>query len=92
MIMEKKILSKAQKDKIRILKPIIDDWNRVHDGKWRVSPFYYGMVNDTVEIYEAPGANHVHGILATYIGGVCNACGWTWAIYFDDEKGVYFNV
>lgn len=90
--MAKKILSKVQKDKIRILKPIIDDWNRIHDGKWKVAPFYYGTVNDTVEIFEEPGANHIHGMLVTDIAGVCNAYGWTWAIYFSDEKGVYFDV
>lgn len=91
--MAKNKLSQAQKEKVRLLTPIVQKWNEIHEDHWKVAPFITesGRSN-TVDVLSRPVAYNIHGILMTYIAGICNSYGWTWAVYFDDENGLHVSI
>ena len=87
--MAKNKLSQTQKEKVRLLTPIV----RIHMEHWKVEPFISEAgTSNTVDVLLAPGADYMHGILVTDIAGICNAYGWTWAVYSDDEKGLHVSI
>lgn len=85
----------AQKAKIAALKPILDKWNEVHLDSWKIIIPPYASDGITIareKPYDGISPN-IHGCLVTDIAGICNAYGWCWAIYKDDENhGISVNI
>lgn len=90
-----KKMNKVQKDKVRILKPIVDAWNKCQLDCWQVVPtILEGHDFDGVKVKRAVINDDMslHGILITNIAGIANAYNWTFGIYHDEEDGVYINL
>ena len=81
--------------KVRILKPILDDWNAVQGDTWVVEKSDYDSkrsvvirrADRSVKLHE-----NIHGSLAHDITCVCNAYSWCWAIYFSATDGLYMSI
>ena len=81
--------------KVRLLKPILDDWNDCQDDSWVVEKSDYDpsrrvivrRADRGVKIHE-----NIHGCLVHDISCLCEACEWCWAIYFDEKDGFYMSI
>lgn len=79
--------------KVRILKPILDHWNSVHEDNWTIVTFSGGSCYVRRAVLKDGHLNDdIHGCLLTDIAGICNAYNWTWAVYHDQENGMYIHV
>ena len=85
--------------KVRILKPILDDWNAIQGDNWVVERSQYGN-KERVEIRRADRDavrdavihESIHGSLVHDISCLCEAYSWCWAIYFDPVMGFYMSI
>lgn len=68
-----------------IIKPVLDDWNRVIQEDWFVEPVEFDILRKSVKIRSFVGRDSMHGILVSRISGICEAYRRTWAIYKEDE-------
>lgn len=82
--------------KVRILKPILDDWNDCIHDNWIVEANKFDPNGKQVTIRrKAVGLGshaNIHGSLAHEISCICEAYEWVWAIYYDDKQGIYINA
>ena len=81
--------------KVRILKPILDDWNAVQDDTWVVEKSEYDPKRRVIIRRADRGAvihENIHGSLAHDITCICEAYSWCWAIYFSATDGLYMSI
>lgn len=81
--------------KVRILKPILDDWNEVQDDTWVVEKSQYNPKNRVTIRRSDRGVKlheNIHGSLVHDISCLCEAYSWCWAIYFDEKDGFYMSI
>lgn len=86
-----RIKKEDTKTKIRILKPILDDWNRVQTDCWEVAPTLCKNIVEIRRAYPAD-ARGIHGILVTDIANICNAYEWTFSVHYDEVMGLRFQL
>lgn len=82
--------------KIAILKPLLNDWNECIEDNWTIEKFNERSCTIRRASLEKGGVPMAHpsfhGSLLTDIAGICNAYRWTFAIYHDEEIGLYINI
>lgn len=86
--MTKEQKQRIGRQKVRLIQPILDKWNSIQQSDWIVEQ---DSTVHHVKVHSKQEENSLHGILLSQIGGVCNAYGWTWAVY-RDEFGVYMDI
>jgi len=77
--------------KVRIIKPILDDWNDCITDTWMVEKDQYceGHVIVRRKAVGPGSKSSLHGNLAHELACICEAYDWCWAIYHDAEKGIH---
>jgi len=86
----KTFLKNDANTKVRILKPILDDWNDTIEDTWTITKDGDG---GRVTIHRTDKQDrHLHGSLAMAIAGICEAYDWVWAIYHDEEMGLHVRI
>ena len=81
--------------KVRILKPILDDWNDTINDNWIVEKMGDDGGHGVTIRRKVLGLrlhDNIHGSLAHDIACICEAYDWCWAIYYDDENGLHFSI
>lgn len=78
--------------KVRILKPILDDWNDTINDCWKAYPSEHNKTICTIKRMVVRDDKSLHGCLITDIAGICNAYDWTFGIYFSNEEGIHIQL
>ena len=72
--------------KVRILKPILDDWNDTITDTWVVEKCEYNPRRVSIRRkMESRKEYDIHGSLVHDIACICEAYDWCWAIYFGED-------
>lgn len=74
---------------ISVLRPVLDEWNRVITTEaWVIDK----TSTSGVVISEFNHRNDIHGVLVSRIAGACSAYDWCWAIYSCEEGGIEVRI
>lgn len=74
--------------KVRILKPILDDWNDTITDTWTIDTDKdRGRLTIHRKKKENPNlGGGIHGSMVHAIACICEAYDWVWAIYIEDGE------
>ncbi len=83
-------MTKVQKTKKAILKPIVDNWNECCEKHLDIEAVMgWCFESDTIRINT--DEDNFHGCILSEIAGICNAYHWSWAIY-DNNGKMYISI
>ena len=76
--------------KVRIIKPLLDDWNDIAHDDWIIEK---GESPELVTIRRKTASSRsLHGCLIHDLSCVCEAYGWLLCVQYDEERGLYARI